>query len=124
MNCPFCFCNPSRLIVETNGARSLYDGFPLSSGHALVVPRQHVASLFELSEEVRAEIWSVVGQVRAILKEEFHPDGFNIGLNDGVAAGQTVGHAHVHIIPRFLGDIADPRGGIRWIIPGKAKYWE
>jgi diadenosine tetraphosphate (Ap4A) HIT family hydrolase len=65
-----------------------------------------------------------VGIVRSKLIEEFKPDGINVGLNDGQAAGQTVPHAHVHVIPRFIGDVADPRGGVRWIIPTKAKYWK
>jgi diadenosine tetraphosphate (Ap4A) HIT family hydrolase len=100
------------------------DGFPLTPGHTLVIPKQHVASLFDLPEEQQASIWLLVAQVRETLNAEYHPDGFTIGINDGSAAGQTIMHAHVHVIPRRHGDIPDPKGGIRWIFPDKARYWE
>ncbi len=100
------------------------DGFPITPGHTLVIPKRHVASLFELSEDEQAAVWRLVVQMRANLDSEIQPDGFNLGLNDGTAAGQTVMHAHVHIIPRRKGDTADPRGGVRWIFPDKARYWE
>jgi diadenosine tetraphosphate (Ap4A) HIT family hydrolase len=90
----------------------------------LVVPRRHVASLFDLPEGEQAALWRLVAQVRSKLMAELQPDGFNIGVNDGLAAGQTVMHAHIHVIPRRLGDIADPRGGIRWVMPAKAMYWQ
>jgi diadenosine tetraphosphate (Ap4A) HIT family hydrolase len=89
----------------------------------LVVPRKHVASLFELSIFDQAALWTLVAETRLKLQERHRPDGFNIGVNDGQAAGQTVMHAHIHIIPRYSADIADPRGGIRWVIPEKARYW-
>jgi diadenosine tetraphosphate (Ap4A) HIT family hydrolase len=89
----------------------------------LIVPKRHVASLFDLAEEEQDAIWRLVALVRAELMAQLKPDGFNIGVNDGPAAGQTILHAHVHIIPRRKGDVADPRGGVRWIIPSKARYW-
>ncbi len=98
--------------------------FPVSVGHALVVPCIPVLSIFELDESMQAELWDTVRRVRGILEERFHPAGFNIGVNDGPAAGQTVPHAHVHVIPRYAGDVPDPRGGIRWVIPEKARYWD
>ena len=79
--------------------------------------------MFEAIEEELADIWSLIGEVRNFLVEKVHPDGFNIGINDGEAAGQTVMHCHLHVIPRRKGDVLDPRGGIRWVIPDKAKYW-
>jgi len=88
-----------------------------------VIPRQHIASFFELSVVEQQELWALVAQIRAKLLEEYRPDGFNVGLNDGTAAGQTVRHAHIHVIPRYSGDVCDPRGGVRWIIPEKADYW-
>jgi diadenosine tetraphosphate (Ap4A) HIT family hydrolase len=121
--CPFCQISADRILLETPTLMATYDGFPVTEGHALVVPRRHIASIYELSEPEQAEIWSVVGMVRQLLAERYKPDGFNIGLNDGRAAGQTVLHAHIHVIPRRNGDVADPRGGVRWIIPDKAKYW-
>lgn len=99
------------------------DSFPISPGHALVVPRQHVACFFDLPKEEQLAMWSLVAEVRADLQKRHQPDGFNIGLNDGTAAGQTVLHAHIHIVPRYAGDVADPRGGVRWVIPAKADYW-
>ena len=92
-------------------------------GHTLVVPRRHVASIFELTEEEWGAVWSMVGVVRRELADEEVPDGFNIGVNDGTAAGQTIAHAHVHVIPRRTGDVEDPRGGVRWVIPAKVRYW-
>jgi diadenosine tetraphosphate (Ap4A) HIT family hydrolase len=99
------------------------DAFPVVEGHMLVVPRRHVASLFDLSDEEQAAVWKLVAQVRGKLASELKADGFTIGVNDGPAAGQTVLHAHVHVIPRRVGDVADPRGGVRWVIPAKARYW-
>ena len=99
------------------------DAFPVAEGHTLVVPKRHVASLFDLAEEEQAALWRLVAQVRGKLASELQPDGFNFGVNDGPAAGQTVMHAHVHVIPRRTGDVADPRGGVRWIVPEKAAYW-
>jgi diadenosine tetraphosphate (Ap4A) HIT family hydrolase len=82
-----------------------------------------VASIFDLGREEQIAIWDMVGKVRGHLIQTGAADAFNIGVNDGLAAGQTVAHAHVHVIPRRSGDVADPRGGIRWIIPEKANYW-
>ena len=110
--------------MESELAVSFLDGFPVTQGHTLVIPKRHVASLFELPDEEQAAVWKLVAQVRASLAAELQPDGFNVGVNDGTASGQTVMHAHVHIIPRHTGDVADPRGGVRWIMPDKARYWD
>lgn len=110
-------------MLENDFAAAFPDGFPIANGHTLVVPKRHVASLFDLSEEEQEALWKLVAQVRGRLMAELKPDGFNIGLNDGPAAGQTVMHAHVHVIPRRQGDTEDPRGGVRWILPKKAQYW-
>jgi diadenosine tetraphosphate (Ap4A) HIT family hydrolase len=109
--------------LESEFAVAFLDGFPVTTGHTLIIPKRHVASLFELTETEQAEVWTLVAEVRAMLVAELHPNGFNIGLNDGTSAGQTVMHAHVHVIPRWHGDVADPRGGVRSIIPDKAAYW-
>lgn len=101
----------------------LADAFLVSEGHTLVVPRAHVASLFDLRPDVLARIWAAVSDVRTELAARYSPDDFNIGLNDGRAAGQTVAHAHVHVIPRYQGDVPDPRGGVRWVVPTHAAYW-
>lgn len=120
--CPFC--TPSAVVISAPTALVLHDAFPLTHGHTLIVPRRHVTSLFELSAEEQAELWQLTAQVRSALVEQLHPDGFTIGVNDGEAAGQTVPHAHIHVIPRYVGDVADPRGGIRWVLPEKAAYRE
>ncbi|MCC9602883.1 HIT family protein [Stieleria sp. JC731] len=120
-DCPFC--KPIDVWLETDNAMVLWDGYPVSEGHSLVVPRQHVASVYDLPSNTLAELWQLVAETRKQLEETFHPDGFNIGLNDGEAAGQTVMHAHIHVIPRWKDDVSDPRGGVRWIIPEKARYW-
>ena len=88
-----------------------------------MIPLKHVASLFDLNNAEQADLWKLVASVREQLQREFNPDGFNVGLNDGTAAGQTVMHAHIHVVPRYIGDVADPRGGVRWIISEKADYW-
>jgi diadenosine tetraphosphate (Ap4A) HIT family hydrolase len=89
----------------------------------LVVPRRHVASLFDLPAPDLALVWEFVARVRAELMKRFGVESFNIGLNEGRAAGQTVMHAHIRVVPRRDGDVADPRGGIRWVIPERADYW-
>lgn len=122
-NCPFCHPAASRVRLETDVAVAILDGFPVAEGHTLVVPRRHVASLFDLPDEEQAALWRLVARVRADLVTALKPDGFNVGVNDGTAAGQTVPHAHVHVIPRRSGDVPDPRGGVRWVVPGKAPYW-
>jgi diadenosine tetraphosphate (Ap4A) HIT family hydrolase len=122
--CPFCNVQADRVLAENDKAIAFYDGYPLAEGHTLVVPRKHVASLFDLNIDEQMGVWRLVAEVRLALVVRFHPDGFNIGINDGQAAGQTVSHAHVHVIPRHTGDVPDPRGGVRWIIPEKAQYWE
>lgn len=113
--CPFCQ-GKSRIQVENEFAVALLDAFPVTEGHTLVIPNRHVASLFDLPDEEQVAVWRLVAQVRANLMAELNPDGFNVGLNDGQAAGQTVMHAHVHVIPRRQGDVADPRGGVRWVL--------
>jgi diadenosine tetraphosphate (Ap4A) HIT family hydrolase len=100
------------------------DGFPISPGHTLIIPKRHVGSFFEISLEERDDLLDLLDQAQKVLDTELNPDGFNIGINDGPSAGQTVPHLHIHLIPRFKWDQGDPRGGVRWIIPEKAKYWE
>lgn len=98
------------MIASQGRAVSVHDSFPVSEGHALIVPRAHVASVYDLSDEEQGDLWKLVGVVRRILLERQRPDGFTLGVNDGVAAGQTVGRAHIHVIPRLLGDCPDLRG--------------
>ncbi len=123
-DCPFCKIPTKRILAANEHAVAFADGFPISKGHALIVPLRHSTSIFDLPANEQASLWELVGKVRLQLAETEHPNGFNIGVNDGTAAGQTVDHGHIHIIPRYAGDVVEPRGGIRWIMPDKAKYWE
>ena len=120
--CPFCMPAAERVVAESEHGLALLDGFPVSAGHILVVPRAHVASLFDLEEHAQADLWRLVASIRREALAS-GADAVNIGVNDGRAAGQTVMHAHIHVIPRRAGDQPDPRGGVRWIFPDKADYW-
>ena len=119
--CPFC--QPDReIILSSELSICFYDKFPVSKGHMLVIPKRHVPDYFKLNELEKSDIWQLVEQAKIFLQENFKPDGFNIGFNSGTAAGQTVFHVHIHIIPRYAGDVEDPTGGVRNVIPGKGKY--
>ena len=109
-------------IIENENAFAIYDGFPVSKGHVLVIPKRVVAEIFDLNDEEYSSCFNLVKDVKKILEEEFKPDGFNIGINNGEKAGQTIFHAHIHVIPRYSGDVDNPRGGIRHVIPGKGDY--
>jgi diadenosine tetraphosphate (Ap4A) HIT family hydrolase len=122
-NCVFCTLPDSRIIRANEHAIMIRDGFPVSPGHTLVIPRRHVGSFFQISLEERDSLLELLEQAKKILEEELNPDGYNIGVNDGPSAGQTVPHLHIHLIPRYSGDLEDPRGGVRWVIPEKADYW-
>lgn len=122
--CPFC----RRIATgefEGGSAGGVFfpDACPVNPGHTLIVSRRHVADYNGLSEEEQAAMWSLIPEVCRRIGQERQPAGYNIGINVGAAAGQTVDHAHIHVIPRYSGDVEDPRGGIRWVIPSRARYW-
>ncbi len=122
-NCPFCIVEQEReIIASTSLSLAFFDGFPVSPGHALIIPRRHVASFFDLTEEERQDLLSLLDRVKGIVEEKYHPDGYNIGVNVGAAAGQSVFHVHMHLIPRYVGDVQNPKGGVRGVIPAKQKY--
>lgn len=122
--CPFCSPEPRCVVGANSLAIALRDAFPVSPGHTLIVPRRHIPSALEATSEEFAAIWSLLMEARTGIERELKPDGFNIGINDGRAAGQTVMHLHVHLIPRYAGDSSDSRGGVRWVLPEKARYWD
>ena len=124
MNCPFCTLPRERLVFESELAFVIRDGYPVSPGHTLVIPRRHVASFFETTSEEQASLLKLLNLARIEIGQQFKPEGFNIGINDGAAAGQTIAHLHIHLIPRYAGDRDDPRGGVRWVLPEKAAYWQ
>ncbi|MBO6812227.1 MULTISPECIES: HIT family protein [Marinobacter] len=121
--CPFCNIIKDRILLENGSGYVISDGFPVSPGHSLIIPRDHYADFFDIPETVRYDLFRLVDDGKKFLDSQLSPNGYNIGINSGAAAGQTVPHLHIHLIPRFNGDQADPRGGIRWIFPCKANYW-
>ncbi len=121
--CAFCCLTDDRIITETELSLVIRDGYPVSKGHTLIIPKRHVGSFFSLTSDEQMDVLDLLNQSKSKLDSEFAPDGYNIGVNDGVAAGQTIPHLHVHLIPRYKGDQPDPRGGLRWVIPEKADYW-
>jgi diadenosine tetraphosphate (Ap4A) HIT family hydrolase len=123
-HCPFCLPAPEEIVLRNSLCYARYDRFPLNKGHLLIVPLRHVGNLFELTEDERKAAFELVWQASAKLDSDVQPDGYNLGVNVGPAAGQTVMHAHIHLIPRYHGDVPDPRGGVRFVIPERAKYWE
>jgi diadenosine tetraphosphate (Ap4A) HIT family hydrolase len=123
IKCPFCNLGPDReIIAESELVFSIYDKFPVSMGHVLIVPKRHSADYFELTSEEQYICWTMVNTVKQILTHKYNPDGFNIGINVNKEAGQTIPHAHIHLIPRYKGDIKDPEGGVRGVIPPKKVY--
>jgi len=122
LNCIFCHPGKMKVLVRGKHGYSMYDGYPVSPGHALVIPFRHAESPFELSGEECSDLWRILLETERIIAAEFHPDGFNIGVNIGEAAGQTIPHVHIHVIPRYLGDVDNPEGGVRGVIPGKRMY--
>ncbi|MBK6582084.1 MAG: HIT domain-containing protein [Gammaproteobacteria bacterium] len=121
--CVFCALPANRLVQSNATAIAIRDAYPVSPGHSLIIPKRHIGSFFEVSSVERADLMALLASMRALLNAELNPEAYNIGINDGPQAGQTVPHMHMHLIPRFVGDVADPRGGVRWILPAKAKYW-
>jgi diadenosine tetraphosphate (Ap4A) HIT family hydrolase len=121
--CVFCSLPSSRVILSNPIGVVVRDAFPVSSGHTLVIPTRHVGSFFELGVDEQAGLLALLNDAKSAVDAELQPQGYNIGINDGPAAGQTVPHLHIHLIPRFRGDLSDPRGGVRWIFPDKARYW-
>ena len=122
MSCNFCKISESRIVSSDDLVVVIRDRYPVSPGHTLIIPRRHVADYFELTEEEHAAMHAMLLKSKKALGEEFKPQGFNVGVNIGRAAGQTIDHVHMHLIPRYDGDMADPRGGVRGVIPEKQKY--
>lgn len=120
-DCLFCHVDDAsinHLLIDGNNFYVRWDNYPVSDGHVEVVPKRHVESFFELSHDEVAEAYDLMKQAQRKLDEKFQPDAYTIGVNDGRAAGRTVDHLHIHLIPRYEGDVADPRGGVRHVLPG------
>ena len=122
-NNPCLFCKDPRGVSLNNElAYSARDTYAVSPGHTLIIPRRHVASFFDLTPDEIKACMELVNEERNALDEELKPDGYNIGVNVGPAAGQSILHAHIHLIPRYKGDVENPQGGVRHVLPEKAYY--
>jgi diadenosine tetraphosphate (Ap4A) HIT family hydrolase len=119
---PFLDVQPDRWLANNQRAFAIADAFPVSPGHALIIPRRPVATWWETTREERMDLLDLIDVVKAQIDQALSPDGYNVGFNSGAAAGQTVGHFHIHLIPRFAGDVADPRGGVRHALPENGNY--
>lgn len=123
VDCSFCKLDADRqIITESAMAYAIYDKYPVSAGHTLVIPKRHIANYFELTTKEQTACWLIINRVQKIVQQQHQPHGFNVGINVGTTAGQTVLHAHIHLIPRYEGDVDSPSGGIRGVIPDKQKY--
>jgi diadenosine tetraphosphate (Ap4A) HIT family hydrolase len=121
--CPFCTIDQDRILFEDQFCFSVYDGYPVSEGHTLLISKRHICSFFDTTADEKAALLSALEQAKNTIEQTYSPDSYNIGINDGVPAGQTIPHLHIHVIPRYKNDVVDPRGGIRWVLPEKADYW-
>ena len=124
MSCVFCeeFIPKKEKIFENDLAIAYYDGFPVSKGHILIISKNHKETFFDLTEEEQYAIIDLLNKCKKHVDELYHPDGYNVGLNCGREAGQSVMHVHMHLIPRYKGDVENPRGGVRGVIPSKKNY--
>ena len=123
MDCIFCNIKKEDVILDTRFFIAKYDEYPVSPGHILIIPKRHVADYFLLTRYEREELFNeCIPRCYRLLEEEYEPDGYNIGINCGEAAGQSIMHCHIHIIPRYKGDVENPRGGVRGVIPSKQNY--
>ncbi len=121
MACLFCETN-KELLYEDDLVFAIYDAYPVTKGHILVIVKRHIESYFQTTKEERRALDKAIFTLKSILDKETMPDGYNIGINNGRAAGQTVMHLHIHLIPRYNGDTKDPRGGVRGVIANRQKY--
>lgn len=121
--CLFCeFLKNNEISAENDLAFAIFDGFPVNPGHVLVIPKRHVANYFELTTDEVLAIQDLLQRMKKEVDAKFHPDGYNIGVNVGRDAGQSIFHVHVHLIPRYKGDVENPRGGVRGVVPAKQSY--
>ena len=120
--CIFCNIPRDEIIAENGLALAFFDRYPVNQGHTLIVPKRHVETYFDATLDEKDAITRLLIKVKEKLDAEYHPDGYNIGVNVGAAAGQTIFHLHVHMIPRYSGDVPDPRGGIRRIKKSLVPY--
>ena len=114
--CIFCSPDANVVVLQNEYAYCRFDDYPVTPGHLLIIPFRHVSSFFAITEEEHAAMWNLVRLGKKYLDEVFQPEGYNIGINDGVVAGQTVKHLHIHLIPRYPGDINDPKEWVHRVL--------
>ena len=122
MDCVFCGIQKDRIIYQDSLWIAILDGYPVSEGHTLLIPKRHCETYFDLNQVELGTLIGAIDHVKEMLDSKYKPNGYNIGMNCGEAAGQTIMHCHIHIIPRYNGDCEDPRGGVRGVIQSKQKY--
>ena len=122
VNCVFCNPNPEIIFLKNELAWARWDPSPVSDGHALFITKRHVLNFFDATQQERIAMFELIDRAKAIIDEKYNPDGYNIGVNCGELAGQTIMHLHIHLIPRYRGDVPNPRGGVRGVIPEKQNY--
>jgi len=120
--CPFCHPKKTDIVSECESWYARWDKYPVNPGHLLIATFRHMPFYFETTQEEREALVTFINDCKSLLAEKFHPDGYNIGINVGTAAGQTIMHVHVHLIPRYKGDIKNPTGGVRGVIPRRRIY--
>ena len=119
--CPFCNLEREKILI-TKMSFAIYDGFPVNEGHALIIPKRHTANYFDLTNEEQADCFELLNRVKLIVQKKYNPAGFNVGININEAAGQTVPHVHIHLIPSYEGDVEEPSGGVRGVMPANKNY--
>lgn len=122
MGCQFCNISDNEIVFKNELCCARYDKYPVSNGHLLLITYRHFGNYFDATHEEKLALIDLIDKAKEFLSENFNPDGFNIGINTGEAAGQTVMHFHCHVIPRYKGDVENPRGGVRGVIPEKMDY--
>jgi diadenosine tetraphosphate (Ap4A) HIT family hydrolase len=122
VECKFCNSNPGKFILKGDLGFAAWDSFPVNQGHVLVIPYRHVSEYFDATDSEKQELWSLVDKAKAIIDEKYAPDGYNVGINIGHWAGQSIPHLHIHLMPRYQGDVENPKGGVRGVVPQRQKY--
>jgi diadenosine tetraphosphate (Ap4A) HIT family hydrolase len=120
---PICpFCHPEDVLLKNELAYAIADKFPVNPGHLLIIPKRHIADFFLISNAEKVALLTLLDEAKHYLDGEHAPAGYNVGINVGEVAGQTIPHVHIHLIPRYKGDMESPRGGVRGVIPSKQSY--
>lgn len=122
--CIFCekVSNGQKIIYENELALGIFDEFPVNEGHVLIITKRHVETFFDITKEEQDAMFELARKIKIYLDKQYKPDGYNIGFNCGAVAGQSIMHVHMHLIPRYKGDVENPRGGVRGVIPSKKDY--